>query len=304
MDEEDIKNYIRAGEIAARARDFAERSAKPGMKILELAEMVEEKIIEMGGKPAFPCNISINWEAAHRTPVIGDELVIPEDSVVKIDIGAHVDGYIADTATTVSFNPRYLSLVDAVRDALEKALHVVSAGVKFSEVGRIVEDTLNARGFKPIKNLSGHSLGRFIIHAGESIPNYYERISLSRFKSNRAYAIEPFGTDGKGFVVESGIVTIHALWKTGKVKGLTHDEKKLYTTIRERFKTLPFTERWLSDVFENDTEKLRATLGKLAKKKILYGYPILVEAGKGMVAQFEHTILILDKEVIVTTKLK
>ncbi len=304
MDEEEIKNYIRAGEIAARVRDFAERTIKPGMKILDLAEMVERKIVEMGGKPAFPCNISINWEAAHRTPVIGDELVVPEDSVVKIDIGVHVDGYIADTAVTVSFNPRYEPLLNAVKEALEKALRVVSAGVRFSEVGRVVEETLKSHGFKPIKNLSGHSLDRFIIHAGESIPNYHERISLSKFKSNRAYAIEPFGTDGRGFVIESDIITIYALWKTGKVKGLSSDERKLFTAIRERFKTLPFTERWLPDVFEGDTERLRKTLEKLLNKKIIYGYPILIEAENGMVAQFEHTVLILDREVIVTTKLK
>ncbi len=304
MDEEEVKSYIRAGEIAARVRDFAEKIAKPGMKILDLAELVEKKIVELGGKPAFPCNISINQEAAHRTPIIGDELIVPENSVVKIDLGVHVDGYIADTAVTVSFNPRYEPLLDAVREALDKALKIVSPGVKFSEVGKIVEDTLRSHGYKPIKNLSGHSLDRFIIHAGESIPNYYERISFSRFKPNRAYAIEPFGTDGKGFVVESDTITIHALWKTGKVKGLTLDERKLFNTIRQRFKTLPFTERWLQDVFERDVERLRKTMEKLLSKKIIFGYPILVEAGNGMVAQFEHTILVLDKEVIVTTKLK
>ena len=304
MDEEEVKSYIRAGEIAARVRDFAEKIVKPGMKILDLAELVENKIVELGGKPAFPCNISINQEAAHRTPIIGDELIVPEDSVVKIDLGVHVDGYIADTAVTVSFNPRYEPLLDAVREALDKALKIVSPGVKFSEVGKIVEDTLRSHGYKPIKNLSGHSLDRFIIHAGESIPNYYERISFSRFKPNRAYAIEPFGTDGKGFVVESDTITIHALWRTGKVKGLTLDERKLFNTIRERFKTLPFTERWLQDIFEHDVERLRKTMEKLLSKKIIFGYPILVEAGNGMVAQFEHTILVLDKEVIVTTKLK
>ena len=304
MDEEELKSYIRAGEIAARVRDYAERIAKPGMKILDLAETVERKIVELGGKPAFPCNISINHEAAHRTPIIGDELIIPEDSVVKIDIGVHVNGYIADTAVTVSFNPRYEALLNAVREALERALKVVSAGVRFSEVGRTVENTLKSYGYKPIKNLSGHSLDRYIIHAGESIPNYHELISLSRFKSNRAYAIEPFGTDGRGFVVESDTITIYALWKTGKVKGLTLDEKRVFMNIRERFKTLPFTERWLTDVFNGDVERLRKSLNRLLEKKIIYGYPILVEAGGGMVAQFEHTVLVLDREVIVTTKLK
>ncbi len=304
MDEEEVKNYIRAGEIAARVRDFAEKIVKPGMKILDLAELVENKIIELGGKPAFPCNISINQEAAHRTPVIGDEIIIPEESVVKIDLGVHVDGYIADTAVTVSFNPRYEPLLNAVKEALDKALKIVFSGVKFSEIGRIVEDTLRSYGYKPIKNLSGHSLDRFVIHAGESIPNHYERISFSKFRSNKAYAIEPFGTDGRGFVVESDTITIHALWKTSKVKGLTLDERKLFKTIRERFKTLPFTERWLQDVFEYDVEKLRRTMEKLQSKKIIFGYPILVEVENGMVAQFEHTVLVLDKEVIVTTKLK
>ena len=111
LDSEEIEKYIKAGEIAARVRELAEKYAKPGMKIIELAEHVENKIIELGGKPAFPCNISINEEAAHRTPVIGDELVIPDNSVVKVDIGVHIDGYIADTATTLNFNPQYEGLV-------------------------------------------------------------------------------------------------------------------------------------------------------------------------------------------------
>ncbi len=304
MDEEELSYYIRAGEIAARVRDYAEQVVKPGMSILELAELVEKKIIELGGKPAFPCNISINHEAAHRTPVIGDKLVLPDGAVVKIDIGVHVEGYIADTAITVSFNPRFEDLVYAVHEALEKALEIVAPGVKFGQVGKVVEEVLKSHGYKPIRNLSGHSLGRYMIHAGESIPNYHDVLSLRRFKPGQAYAIEPFGTNGKGLVKESKHVTIFALWKTGKVKGITSNERKLLDAIKHRFKTLPFTERWLVDVFNGDVGLLRTSIEKLWKRRILLGYPILVEAGNGMVAQFEHTIVVLDKEVIVTTKLK
>lgn len=304
MDEEEISYYVKAGDIAARIREYAEHIIKPGIKVLEFVELIESKIKELGGQPAFPCNVSINYEAAHRTALIGDELVLPDDAVVKIDIGVHVNGYIADTAITVSFNPRYEALLDAVRTALDRALEVIGSGVKFSEVGRVVEETLRSRGFKPIRNLSGHSLDRYIIHAGDSIPNYKEVLSVKKFKPGKAYAIEPFGTDGKGYVEEANLITIYALWKTGKVKGLTANERTLLEAIRKRFRTLPFSERWLIDVFDGDVGLLRNTLEKLWRRKIMWGYPILVEAGKGMVAQFEHTVIVLEKEVIVTTKLK
>ena len=301
LDSEEIEKYIKAGEIAARVRELAEKYAKPGMKIIELAEYVENKIIELGGKPAFPCNISINEEAAHRTPVIDDELVIPDNSVVKVDIGVHIDGYIADTATTLNFNPQYEGLVLAVEEALEKALSVIGPGVKINQVGRIIEELLRRRGFRPIRNLSGHSLLRYTIHGGTSIPNTYEPLLLSKFRSGEAYAIEPFGTDGVGYVVESNITTIYALSKI-KARGLTREEQLIFNYIKNEYKTLPFTERWLVRLLNKN--RLRNAIRRLYERRIIRGYPILVEASKSMVAQFEHTVLILDKEVIVTTKLK
>lgn len=304
MDEEELKYYIKAGEIAARVREYAARIVRPGMKIIELVENVEKKIRELGGQPAFPCNVSINYEAAHRTALINDELSIPDDSVVKIDVGVHVNGCIADTAITISFNPKYENLLTAVELALNKALSIIGNGVKFTEVGKIVEETLRSYGFKPIKNLSGHSLDKFVIHAGESIPNHKDVLCMKKFRAGKAYAIEPFGTDGKGYVEEHNLITIYALWKTSKIKGLSANERKLLEAIRNRFKTLPFSERWLIDVFNNDIALLRNILERLWKRRIIWGYPILVEAGRGMVAQFEHTIVVLEKEVIVTTKLK
>ena len=301
LDSEEIEKYIKAGEIAARVRELAEKYAKPGMKIIELAEYVENKIIELGGKPAFPCNISINEEAAHRTPVIDDELVIPDNSVVKVDIGVHIDGYIADTATTLNFNPQYEGLVLAVEEALEKALSIIGPGVKINQVGRIIEELLRRRGFRPIRNLSGHSLLRYTIHGGTSIPNTYEPLLLSKFRSGEAYAIEPFGTDGVGYVVESNITTIYALSKI-KARGLTREEQLIFNHIKNEYRTLPFTERWLTRLLDKNT--LRNAIRRLYERKIIRGYPILVEASKSMVAQFEHTVLILDKEVIITTKLK
>jgi len=133
---------------------------KPGVKLEEVAEKVESYIRELGGQPAFPLNISINEVAAHRTPMIGDDEVIPEESVVKVDIGVHFNGYIADTAVTLVFNDKYNKLAEAAADALEKALLAVGPGVRFSKVGAVIETTIKKHGYKAIKNLSGHSLDR------------------------------------------------------------------------------------------------------------------------------------------------
>ena len=303
MDEEVVKSYIRAGEIAARVRDEAARSLKPGTRLLEFCERVESRIREMGGEPAFPCNISINEVAAHYTPLTGDEAVVPEASVVKIDVGVHVDGYIADTAVTVTFDERWEPLLEAVREALEKALETVRPGTRFAETGRVIAETIQRHGFKPIVNLGGHSLARYRVHAGESIPNAYEPLARGRYSTGRAYAIEPFGTNGEGLVREEpSIVAIYSLARTGLRRRLSEAEKRILSTVQQRYRTLPFAERWLSDVVP-DVEVLRRSLRRLARMGFLTQYPVLIERRGGMVAQFEHTVLITDEgEVIVTTR--
>ena len=303
MDEEVVKSYLRAGEIAARVRDEAARSLKPGTRLLEFCERVEARIREMGGEPAFPCNISINEVAAHYTPLTGDEGVVPEASVVKIDVGVHVAGYIADTAVTVAFDERWEPLLEAVREALEKALETVKPGARFAETGRVIAETIQRHGFKPIVNLGGHSLARYRVHAGESIPNAYEPLARGRYSTGKAYAIEPFGTNGEGLVREEpSIVAIYSLARTGLRRRLNEAEKKILNTVQQRYKTLPFAERWLSNIV-HDVELLRRSLRRLARMGFLTQYPVLIERRGGMVAQFEHTVLITDEgDVIVTTK--
>ena len=298
---EGLRQYLRAGEIAARVREEAARRVEAGLPVLELCEWVESRIRELGGAPAFPCNISINEVAAHYTPVIGDELRVPEDAVVKIDLGVHVDGYIADTAVTVDLSGKWQPLLEAVREALDKALQTVKPGARFAETGRVIAETIEKYGFRPIVNLGGHSLGRYRIHAGESIPNMYDPSVRGRYRAAAAYAIEPFGTNGEGLVYEGEQVTIYALIRTSLRRRLEPVGRKLLQAIHERFRTLPFTERWLSDVVE-DVDVLRRWLRRLSKMGYLVSYPVLIERGGGVVAQFEHTVVITDEgDVIVTT---
>ncbi len=298
MEDEEIKKLKEAGRIAKIVREEAAKIAKPGMKLLELAELIEKRIRELGGEPAFPVNLSLNEVAAHYTPVVDDKITIPDNSILKIDIGVHVDGYIADTATTVTFNPALEGLVEATSRALEKALEVVRPGIRANEIGKVIEETIKNMGYKVIKNLSGHSIDRYLIHSGRSIPNYNE--IFNRFKLNDGvYAIEPFATNGAGFVKNGHIVTIYSL--KGRIpRNLPLSAKKLVEKIWKERRTLPFCERWYKGLF-GSLESLRNTIKILCKKGVFIEYPILVERGYGMVSQHEHTIVIYKGEVIITT---
>ncbi len=299
MDSVVLEKYVEAGRIAARVRDEAHRYVRPGARLLDICEAVENRIRDLGGEPAFPCNISINEIAAHYSPLPGDSATVPRSSVVKLDLGVHIDGYIADTARTIVLDPRYETLAEAARRALERALGVVAAGTGFGEVGRIIEDTIKAMGFKPVRNLTGHSLDRYTIHAGESIPNVHGVLVRGKFREGRAYAIEPFATNGLGFVVNGKTVGIYSLARA-RAKGLGELDRKVFEEIKKRFRTLPFTPRWLLDL--GKPEEIVRSVERLASKKALHRYPVLVEAGGGMVSQFEHTVVVLRDEVIITTK--
>jgi methionyl aminopeptidase len=299
IDEEAFKKLLEAGRIGKIVREEAARKAKPGMKLIELAEYIENRIRELGGEPAFPVNLSINETAAHYAPVVGDETVIPDSAVLKIDLGAHVDGYISDTAVTVSFDPAYDSLLEASRSALENALEYVKPGVRAKDVGKVIEDTIRSMGYRPIKNLTGHSIDRYVIHSGRSIPNYADPFARWKF-TDGVYAIEPFVTNGVGLVEDGPLITIYSLIPKRKLRASLR-ELKLYRKIWSERRTLPFCERWYADMY-NNIEELRGTLRLMMNHGLVYGYPILIEKSRGMVAQFEHTFVIYNGEVYVTTR--
>lgn len=302
IDEESLRAYLRAGEVAYRVKRVAESMVKPGVRILDIAEGVESVVRSLGGESAFPTNVSINEIAAHRTPYIGDSSVVPEGSLVKVDIGVHVDGYIADTAITVTFDDKLIRLVEAAREALSRALLSITPGVQANAVGRVIEAVARGYGFNVVRNLSGHSLGRYLIHAGDTIPNHATRIPMGKLVSGKAYAVEPFLTNGRGYVEEiKGFTQIYVLTTNVKsLKRVEGDETQLVNSISRRFRTLPFCERWLKDEHA-DVERLRMLLQKLVRKSVVVGYPVLKEVSNGFVAQFEETVLIHEKDVIVTT---
>ncbi len=299
MNEEDLKKVLEAGRIGAKARDQGAKMIKEGVKVIDVCEAVEKIIIESGAFPAFPCNLSINEEAAHYSPLIGDEKVIPEGAVVKLDIGAHIDGFISDTAVTVSLDERYSKLLEASKDALKFAIMNSKVGASIGDIGKIIERTIKMNGYKPIRNLGGHLIKRYELHAGVFIPNVYER-NLGSLQDGNTYAIEPFATDGAGMVLEGKQITIYSV-RSVEGKGLSDVERNYLSQIFNRFNYLPFNERWIKDL--GTPEEIRSNLVSLSKKGKLFGYPVLMEARKGIVSQFEHTIYVSKEGIVVTTDL-
>jgi methionyl aminopeptidase len=284
-----LERYLQAGKIASEVREIARRKNHVGSTLYEICEAVESQIRERSGRPAFPVNVSLNEIAAHYTAEPNDSTTVKEGDVLKIDIGVHVDGYIADTAVTVCYDPKFDGLVRAAEAALGEAVRLARENTKASDIGRIIEATITKFGFRPIQNLSGHSLQQYTVHAGKSIPNIWTRGSSFSLLANEAYAIEPFVTtrDGQGVVHEGKVRNIFGITSRKPAKEAEVDG--MLELIWERYRTLPFALRWLTDRY--DERDARRLLDALVKKKNLHTYPILVEGHGKAVVQAEHTLI-------------
>jgi len=293
-----IEDYIKAGKIAGEVRENVRKKDWIGSTLTEICEYVESEIIKRGAKCAFPVNTSLNEVAAHYTAEPNDPKTVSDSDLVKIDLGAQINGYIADTAVTVNYDSQYDSLVQAAENALEVAMSMIKSGVKSKDVGRKIQNTIMDMGFKPIANLSGHSLDQYTIHAGKTVPNMWS-IGSFDFSEDEAYACEPFVTakNGLGFVRNGKIKNIFALSSRKRTKDDEAD--KLLEFIWDNFNMLPFALRWI--VKEWEEKEARRLLDILIKKKVVKAYAILVEASGKTVAQAEHTFIPTQTGVTVTT---
>ena len=293
-----IEDYVKAGKIAGEVRENVRQKDWIGSTLAEICEYVESEIIKRGAKCAFPVNTSLNEIAAHYTAEPNDPKTVSDSDLVKIDLGAQINGYIADTAVTVNYDPQYDSLVQAAENALQAAMSMIKVGVKSKDVGRKIQNTIMDMGLKPIANLSGHSLDQYTIHAGKTVPNMWTIGSFS-FSENEAFACEPFVTtkNALGFVRNGKIKNIFALAS----RKMTKDDEadKLLEYIWNNFNMLPFALRWI--VKEWEEKEARRLLDFLVKKKVVKAYAILVEANGKTVAQAEHTFIPTQTGVTVTT---
>jgi len=298
MEKDELEAFRSAGKIAAKIREESRALIMVDASMLDIAETIEQMIAEEGAKPAFPVNISVNEIAAHYTPEIGAEGLLGENDLVKIDLGIDIDGALSDTAYTMDLGEKNTSLVKASQDALEAAIGAIKPGISVGEIGGVIEDTIVAQGFRPISNLTGHMIKSNALHAGIEIPNVRNNTPY-KFKPGDIFAVEPFATDGEGYVEDMNQVEIFSVYQPGSVR--MRQSRKIIEFVLENYGMLPFAERWLRKEFKSRL-LVSAAIKELLEHHVLRGYPVLREVKKGMISQAEHTILITDDGCEVLTK--
>lgn len=297
MNEKYKKNFIRAGELAREVRSFGKSLLVRGAFYNDVIAQVNRKIASLGAIPAFPPQIALNNVAAHFLPQ-PDQDIIFLDQVVKLDIGVCFEGAIGDCAVTVDLSGHFQPLIDAAEDALLSAEKILKVGLPIREIGKVIQERITARGFKPIKNLSGHGLGLYRIHMPPCIPNYDDS-SQGVIKPGMTFAIEPFATNGKGLIYDAGDPTIFSFIKERPVK--SEIGRKLLKKMKA-FKGLPFAIHDLGSE-EYSLAELQGGIAELLKNRVIDGYPPLLEQGKGMVAQAENSVLVdNDGRITITTR--
>jgi len=291
METELLEKYRKAGRILAEVLHEAGPKVAVGVPLLDVADFVETSIRSKGAEPAFPCNISLDRNAAHYTPGPGDKSAFGE-CMVKLDVGVHVDGYVADAAITVDLSG-HPDLTEASQAAMEAALELVGPGVSTAKIGAAIEEAITGYGYKPVSNLTGHGLSRYEAHDEPTVPNRAVQKGVI-LKEGDVIAIEPFATNGSGRISEAPINEIYGFSASRPVR--LPQARMLMKEIMERYKTLPFARRWLKG------ERAEYALMQLLKSGAVHRYPVLWEVEGALVSQAEHTVVILEEECEVITR--
>lgn len=295
LKQENFMALKEAGKIAKEVSVYAKSIIKKGIKLLDLAEKIESKIESLGGRLAFPVNLSINEIAAHYTPSYNDETTA--SGLLKVDIGVHVNGFIADTAFSVDLenNEENKKLIEAGENAVKRALEVIREGIPICDIGREIGEVILSKGFSPIRNLTGHEVRNMFLHSGLTIPNYNNG-NTARLPEG-VYAIEPFTTSGQGIVYESKPSGIYILKERKGVRDML--ARQIFDYIENEYQSLPFCSRWLVKKF---SPKAIFALSALKQAGCIEEFSQLVEQNRKPVAQAEHTVVVLHDKTEVTTR--
>ncbi|MCX6707643.1 MAG: type II methionyl aminopeptidase [Candidatus Woesearchaeota archaeon] len=296
---EGLEQFRKAGKMASQARAYGVGLIKPGASLFEVSEKIEEKILSLGGGLAFPVQISINEIAAHYCAAPDDKTVLKEGDLAKLDLGVHVDGYVADTAITVdlSKDSKYNNLVKASEEALQNVIKIIKPGVTLGEIGRTIQDSITKYNFSPIRNIGGHGVGKYTVHGPPSIPNI-DTGDKTKLSEDDTVAIEPFATTGAGMIYEKDNSNIFMM--IGKKSARNMMTREVMKEI-ERFNGLPFTERWIVKKGIS-LAKVNFALRELDNLGILRSFPPLPDKNKGMVSQAEHTLIVTKDGCEVITR--
>ena len=289
-----LDSLEKAGKIAQDVKAYIKPKIEVGLKVLDLVNDTESKILELGGECAFPVNVSINNIAAHYTsPIKEDNLTINELDLVKVDLGVHVEGFIVDTAFSVNFNDDQTleNIVQATEVAVEAAKMMVKPKVNTKEIGQKIEDIIKGFKYNPIKELGGHQIERWTVHGKKTLPELGSQ-SGSIMEEGEVFAIEIFASTGEGSVHRTNASQIYELNPySGRVPLRRKSSKQILGVINKTYKTLPFAERWLAKEFRMG---VGFGLQELIQQGKLHVHNVLAEKKGVYVAQSEETIIITE----------
>lgn len=294
MDPDVRASLLEAGRVSKEAKERGMGMVNEGALLLDVAEEIEGLMRRRGLRPAFPTCISIDHIAAHYSPTHDDTLRFRRGNVVKLDLGAHKDGWVADTAVTVEVGTRnWTRLIQASELALQTAIESVHPGVETRLLGEGIRRAIEANGYKPIRNLTGHTIERYVLHAGKSVPNIPH--GHETLNEGEVVAIEPFSSSGAGEVDGRRTGNIYRVVRSKPVKDAALNA--FLARLASEFKTLPFAERWAYAL----DPKAPALLNQLLRSRAVMTYPALLDVASGMVAQTEHTMIVRTGGAEVTT---
>lgn len=293
MDKEILESYRKAGKITSQVREFGKELIKPGVKVIDVLDKIEEKIKSLGGGIGFPAQISLNEIAAHFCPEEEDEITFQKGDVAKLDIGVHINGYVGDSAVTIDLGNNK-DLCNASKEALKAAIEITKTGIELGKIGKIIGETIRNHGFEPVKNLSGHGVDHYSVHCSPQIPNF-DTGDKTTLEKDQFIAIEPFASTGAGMIHEQGKATVFMLSGKRPVRSLI--TRQVMKTILQ-YDGLPFTTRWLTREF--GVPKVNFALRELENIGILRSFPPLPDKNDGIVSQHEHTIRVDDEAEILT----
>ena len=291
MNDEIFEKYREAGVIASGILREGAKGIRIGESYFDLVESIESRVREEGASLAFPLNLSLNEDAAHDTASPTDTRIFERGDVAKLDLGVHIDGYIADTATTVDLGSNSL-LLAASEQALEAAIKKVCPGTTAGELGAAVQHEIESRGYRPIANLTGHGLDRYVLHRAPTIPNVGINGGIV-LEEGMVFAIEPFATTGSGHVGEKNRMEIYSQISQKPVR--IPAARAILETVKDRH-GLPFSRRWLRE------RKQDIALPTLVRSHTLHIYPVLADIPGSLVSQHEHTVIVTSDGCVVTTR--
>jgi methionyl aminopeptidase len=202
----ELDKMRRSGVVLRQVLDTVRAKVAPGVSTMELEGVAEEKIKELGAKPAFkgyydyPCVLctSVNDEIIHGIP--SEKRILKDGDILSIDCGVVLDGYYSDSAVTVPVGtklaPELKKLLDVTEASLKKAIAEVKLGKTVGDIGASVQEYVEANGFSVVREFVGHGIGTRM-HEEPQVPNFGTRGHGIRLREGMVLAIEPMVNVGK-----------------------------------------------------------------------------------------------------------